>query len=73
MECNVMLDFVCGVVIFGILFFNISVFGLLKVVYFNFVWYGVIVFEDVWFWVIFDIVVQVKFFILFVLLFGVGL
>lgn len=68
-----MLDFVCGVVILGILLLNISVFGLLKVVYFNFVWYGVIMLWDVWIWVFFDFIGQVKFFMFFVLLFGVGL
>ncbi|HDH0396214.1 TPA: DUF418 family protein [Klebsiella pneumoniae] len=73
MERNVTLDFVRGVAILGILLLNISAFGLPKAAYLNPAWSGSASLSDAWTWALLDLLAQVKFLILFALLFGAGL
>ncbi|HCA3756043.1 TPA: DUF418 family protein [Klebsiella pneumoniae] len=73
MERNVMLDFVRGVAILGILLLNISAFGLPKAAYLNPAWSGSASLSDAWTWALLDLLAQVKFLTLFALLFGAGL
>lgn len=73
MQRYLVLDFIRGCAILGILLLNIIGFGLPSAAYLNPAWQGSITLFDAWTWAISDVFAQLKFLTLFALLFGAGL
>ena len=73
MQRYLVLDFIRGCAILGILVLNIIGFGLPSAAYLNPAWQGSVTLSDAWTWAISDIFAQLKFLTLFALLFGAGL
>ncbi|MXP48549.1 DUF418 family protein [Pantoea sp. Eser] len=73
MQRYLVLDFIRGCAILGILLLNIVGFGLPSAAYLNPAWQGSVTLSDAWTWAVSDALAQLKLLTLFALLFGAGL